>query len=369
MTATADPLAPGGVERRLDDLLERCFDLALRTDVVDGGRGVVGYFPVCFPEEIVHAAGLRPQPVHGGGTTVEVRQADALLGSFVCSICRSTTELGLDGSLARLAACFVPSISDPAKHLVSLWSHNFPDVPARLFHVPQNLSSPAAAEFLAGEYREIAAVMAGLGGRRVAADEPRRSIAVYNERRRRLIGELYQLRRDQPQRLSAAECYPLLRAGAQLRCEDHNAVLSEALGLLRERPALLQDKPKVVLFGGSASSRRSGCWKGSRTPAPSSTTTSWLACAGCAGRCPQAATRSRLSPPPTSTSPPRARSSMTTAAPSKRSWPAWSAEPGPMGRCWPWPSSASRAWTTNWPSPGTSTGRTSPAWSSTSRSG
>lgn len=249
MTATVDPLAAGDVGRRLDDLLERCFDLALRTDVVDAGQGVVGYFPVYFPEEIVHAAGLRPQPIYGGGTTVEVRQADALLGSFVCSICRSTTELGLDGSLSGLAAFFVPTICDPAKHLVSLWSHNFPDVPARLFHVPQNLSSPAAAAFLAGEYREIADTLVALTGRPVTGDALRRSLATYNLRRR-LIGSLYRLRRDEPQRLSATECYLLLRAGAQLRCEDHNALVAEALGLLSDRPALVQDKPRVVFFGG-----------------------------------------------------------------------------------------------------------------------
>lgn len=249
MATAVDTLAAGAVEQRLGDLLERCFDLALRTDVVAAGSGVVGYFPVYFPEEIVHAAGLRPQPIYGGGTTVEVRQADALLGSFVCSICRSTTELGLDGSLAGLRAFFVPTICDPAKHLVNLWSHNFADVPARLFHVPQNVSSPAAAEFLAGEYRGIAGVLAEVTGRPVGEDALRRSIEVYNVRRR-LVGQLYELRRDHPHRLSAAECYLLLRAGAQLRCEDHNAVLAEALALLPARPAQPQDKPRVVFFGG-----------------------------------------------------------------------------------------------------------------------
>src|ERR1039458_4028573 len=68
----------------------------------DGFTGTLGHFPVYFPEEIAHAAGLLPINVLGGGNRLELKHADAHMGSFVCSICRSTVELGLNGSLSSL---------------------------------------------------------------------------------------------------------------------------------------------------------------------------------------------------------------------------------------------------------------------------
>ena len=88
------------IETSLTEILARCHELSLRQRIPDDEAGMaIGYFPVYFPEEIVHAAGLRPHALYGGGNHIEVRYADARIGSFVCSICRSTTELGLNGSL------------------------------------------------------------------------------------------------------------------------------------------------------------------------------------------------------------------------------------------------------------------------------
>jgi len=56
------------VENSFMDLLEQCYDLAMRLEVPDDDQpGVIGYFPVYFPEELVHAAGLRPHALLGEG--------------------------------------------------------------------------------------------------------------------------------------------------------------------------------------------------------------------------------------------------------------------------------------------------------------
>jgi len=89
-----------------------------------GSRGVIGHFPVYFPEEIPHAAGLLPVNVLGGGNRLEIRLADARLGSFVCSIYRSTTELGLNGTFKDLKGFVTHPICDAAKHLAGIWARN-----------------------------------------------------------------------------------------------------------------------------------------------------------------------------------------------------------------------------------------------------
>ncbi|MBI4254539.1 MAG: benzoyl-CoA reductase subunit C, partial [Candidatus Rokubacteria bacterium] len=57
-----------------------------------GGRAVAAY-PVWAPAELIHAAGMLPLSLLGGGTSVELTHADARFQSFVCSIAKSTLEL------------------------------------------------------------------------------------------------------------------------------------------------------------------------------------------------------------------------------------------------------------------------------------
>src|SRR5690606_16132461 len=95
-----------------------------RMDLPPGFHGTLGHFPVYFPEEIAHAAGLLPIALLGGGNRIEMRQADARMGSFICSICRSTVELALNGTLQPLVGMVTHPICDAAKHLAGIWSRN-----------------------------------------------------------------------------------------------------------------------------------------------------------------------------------------------------------------------------------------------------
>jgi benzoyl-CoA reductase subunit C len=239
-----------GTPMTLMDVLERCFELAMRGEVADNEQpGVIGYFPVYFPEEIVHAAGLRPHALLGGGNKLEVRLADARIGSFVCSICRSTTEQGLNGSLRGMKGFFTQPICDAAKHMAGIWGRNFPAQPSQILALPQNVNSPAAVRYVYDEYERLRGVLAEQVGHAILDEAIRDSLRVYNENRR-LQRELYRIRRDDPARLSAVESYLLVRAGTRLRREEHNSILRDALRLLAERRVRPRDKPRVIFLGG-----------------------------------------------------------------------------------------------------------------------
>ena len=47
---------------------------------------VIGYFPVYAPVEIIHAAGMLPVELNGGGDRLDIQHADARFGSFICEI-------------------------------------------------------------------------------------------------------------------------------------------------------------------------------------------------------------------------------------------------------------------------------------------
>jgi benzoyl-CoA reductase subunit C len=237
------------VETSLMSILERCHELAHSDMLEEDMPGVIGYFPVYFPEEIVHAAGLRPHALLGGGNRMEVRLADARIGSFVCSICRSTTEQGLNGTLRPMKGFFAQPICDAAKHMAGIWGRNFPDQPSQLLALPQNANSPAAVRYVSDEYQRLRSVIAEWTGREITDEAIQASIGAYNENRR-LQRELYRMKCDEPARLSTIEAYLLIRAGTRLRKEDHNTLLREVLDLLRERQVRPRDKPRVVFLGG-----------------------------------------------------------------------------------------------------------------------
>ena len=243
-----------GAEAALVELLERCNALRHAPvpeagDLPAGYSGTLGHFPVYFPGEIAHAAGLLPVSVLGGGNKLELKYADAHMGSFVCSICRSTAELGLNGSLKGLSGFITHPICDAAKHLAGIWSRNFPEQLAQILYLPQNVNSPGAVRYIAAEYQRLRGELEALTGHSVDDEALRASVRIYN-RNRRLLRELYAIRRDEPWKLSCTEGYLLLRARTRIPCEEHNEMLEAALPAIRARQRAAQDKPRVVFVGG-----------------------------------------------------------------------------------------------------------------------
>ena len=246
--------ATTGVGAELDDILEYCNTLRQspvpdRESLPAGFTGTLGHFPVYFPEEIAHAAGLLPVNILGGGNKLEMKHADAHMGSFICSICRSTSEMGLNGSLQGLSGFITHPICDAAKHLGGIWARNFPEQLAQILYLPQNVNTPGVVRYVAAEYQRLRGELEKKSGRNADDEALRASIRTYN-RNRALLRELYAIRRDEPWKLSCTESYLLLRARTRIPCEQHNDLLERALPAIRNRRRAAQDTPRVVFVGG-----------------------------------------------------------------------------------------------------------------------
>ncbi len=69
------------------EIIERCeqlhedinFTAAREWKAAEPGRKVIGYLPVYIPEEIIHAAGMLPLGITGGGDQMEVIHGDATI--------------------------------------------------------------------------------------------------------------------------------------------------------------------------------------------------------------------------------------------------------------------------------------------------
>jgi len=212
------------------------------------GRKAIGYMPVYVPREIVHAAGMLPVGILGGGDQLEVIQGDAYYQSYICRIPRSTIELGLTGRLDCLDGMLFPSICDVIRNLSGMWQIMFKDKYVKYFDVPQNFEDGIGGDFYIHEMQLLREDLGKLAGKPVTDDALRASIAVYNENRR-AIGELYAYRAAKPWQAPTSEVYLVARAGMVLPPEEHTVLVREYIAATDavERPR--RDNARIVLTG------------------------------------------------------------------------------------------------------------------------
>lgn len=212
------------------------------------GRAVAGSFPVYSPVELSYAARMLPVGLFGGGNQIEIAHADSRFQSFICSIVKSTLELGFIDKLAPFDALLFHSICDPARNLASVMGRNFPQRRSIYVHLAQNMTSAGAADYLAYEYRRVAGELGEVSGHTPSDDDLRGAIAAYNGMRDRLR-ELYALRASNPEKLSTAELYTLARMATFTDPAESTTLLAESLETALAREARPKDRIRVVVVG------------------------------------------------------------------------------------------------------------------------
>jgi benzoyl-CoA reductase subunit C len=235
----------------------------------DPHRKAIGHMPIYVPRELIHAAGMLPVGVVGGGDRLEIIRGDAYFQSYICRIPRSTIELALSKRLDVLDGMLFPSICDVIRNLSGMWSILFPDRYVRYVDVPQNFEGPVGGLFWKHELQTMRDDFARIVGHAISDDDLRHSIAVYNENRR-AIRDLYQARSEKPWVFPLSEVYLFLRAGNVIPPEDHTAMLRAYMAAAPlDTTRRDQDRSRVVLVGTFCEQpphgllltiERAGCW-------------------------------------------------------------------------------------------------------------
>jgi benzoyl-CoA reductase subunit C len=241
---------------RVLDIVEQCQtlfdDLDLKAvkawKAAAPGRKAIGYMPVYVPREIIHAAGMLPVGIMGGGDSLEVIQGDAYYQSYICRIPRSTIELGLTGRLDSLDGMLFPSICDVIRNLSGMWQLMFKDKYVRYIDVPQNYEDAIGGEFYRQEMQILRDDLGRLRGTPISDDEINASIRVYNDNRA-AVRELYAYRAARPWQAPTSEVYLLLRAGMVLPPEQHTALIREYLVAAEQLTRARRDNARVVVTG------------------------------------------------------------------------------------------------------------------------
>ncbi len=214
----------------------------------DPQRRVVGYFPVFAPRELIEGAGAFPLGLHGGGQQVELMFADSRMQSFVCSISRTTLELGLIGNLDLLDAMFFTNICDVARNLSGVWCRNFPQQQTIFLHLPMHPPGETTLRYLVKEFGRAHRTIATIAGNGHGTEPLHVAIAAGN-RNRLLQAQLEQTHRSEPWNLSLPALYLLRRMGSQMTLAQHNQLLADALGRLQHSTVRPRDGIRVIVEG------------------------------------------------------------------------------------------------------------------------
>lgn len=212
------------------------------------GSKIVGTFPVYFPRELIQSFGIQAVSLQGGGELIEISHAEAYLGSFICSISKSTLELGLAGGVKDFDGFISPYICDVARNLAGVFERNFPDMATHMLHYPQNFHSEGAIKFLTAEYKRIIKKFEKITGESFDPSALKKQIRLSNKKRK-LLNELLEYRRENPGCIPLEELYLLLRIGGLLSNQEYIEILTKALSLIKLNPIRKRDYVPVLIMG------------------------------------------------------------------------------------------------------------------------
>ena len=238
----------------LNSIIEHCESLYTDLDFSyvkqwkkDSGGKAIGFLPVYVPREIIHAAGMLPVGIMGGGDQLEIIRGDAYFQSYICHIPRSTIELGLSGRLDCMDGVLFPAICDVIRNLSGMWKLMFDNRYVKYMDFPQNFDA-AGRQFYRGELEQFVKDLERLGGCEISPAALKHSIGLYNENRQ-VINQLYDLRSQYPHQVLTTEVYLLLRASNVLEVSEHTQLMRDYMreAVKLERPE--RDHVRVVVSG------------------------------------------------------------------------------------------------------------------------
>lgn len=242
--------------KNLNEIIQECKQLAFDLNFSrakkwkeENKKGVVvGYMPIYFPREVIHAAGGLPVGVFGGGDRKQIIKGDAYYQSYICHIPRSIMELALDKHMSHFDGFIFPSICDVIRNLSGIFKQQKIGKFVKYMDFPQNFLPQIGGVFYQQEMQHVMHYIKEINGIEVTTEALNHSIDLYNKNRR-MIERIYDIRQEFPWRLSIEDVYHIVRAGTVIPVEEHNEILEQVCKHIEQKIGTPQDKVKVVISG------------------------------------------------------------------------------------------------------------------------
>jgi benzoyl-CoA reductase subunit C len=210
-----------------------------------GGK-VLGYFCTYLPEEIPYAAGVLPVRILGSHEPQDVTEPH-IFGMF-CPFCRDCLAQGLKGRYDYLDGIAIAQSCLHVRQAFTSWQKHVPVEYSYYLPFPHGVQSSHAASYLAGEIAAFRRSIEAWTGRPIGDDRLADAIGVYDENRR-LLRQVYELRKASPPPLSGEEAMEMVLADQMVDKAEHSAALKQLLPPLAARQSTRGDDVRLMLIG------------------------------------------------------------------------------------------------------------------------
>jgi len=212
------------------------------------GKKVVGFLCTYMPEEILYSADILPVRLRAP-KCAETTSADVYMSHLTCTFMRSCLQLFLEGKFAFLDGLAFTNSCDVVRRLYD----NLREIKPSDFHFLHFITVPHKVNeelviWYKDELNEFAENIKRAFGVEITESRLREAIGVYNETRR-LLRELYELRKRASPPISGAETMSVVMAGSSLPKDRYNQMLEKLLDELRKREGISNYRARLMIAG------------------------------------------------------------------------------------------------------------------------
>jgi len=207
---------------------------------------VVGCFCSYVPEEMIYAAGLLPVRMLGSHEPQDVTEPH-IFGMF-CPFCRDVLAQGLKGRYDYMNGIVLSQSCLHLRQAFTSWRNHVPSSYSHYLYMPNKVQTKHAYPYFAGELVKFKESLEEWTGRKLTDDKLREAAELYNENRR-LMHEVYDLRKGENPPVTGLEAMVMVASSFFVDKKDHNAELKRILPELKSRTIDRDTGARLMIVG------------------------------------------------------------------------------------------------------------------------
>ena len=210
-----------------------------------GGK-VVGYFCSYSPEEILYATDILPVRILGSHEPQDVTEAH-IFGMF-CPFCRDCLAQGLKGKYDYLDGIMIAQSCLHIRQAYTSWIKHIPIDFSYYLPMPNNVQSPHAVPYLAGEIKAFKTAVEKWIGKEITDENIRNGIKTMNESRS-LMHQLYEYKKQENPPISGEETMEVAISQQLIDKKEHSQALKQLIESLKSATAKQNTGTRLMILG------------------------------------------------------------------------------------------------------------------------
>jgi benzoyl-CoA reductase subunit C len=209
-------------------------------------RKVIGTFPMNFPGELVHAAGALPVVVQEDRAPITLGRT--LLYEFYCGYTRSVTDQAATQKFGVFDAFFLVDHCVALLGAVDAMRFELPDKPVFLAQYTASMDEEWTPPEVRKKVESLRSQLGEFCGVSISNEALANSIRLFN-RNRRLLRQIYDLRRSGRTQITATQMQMLVKSSMVMDIEEHTAILTGLVGQLEDEQKTSPELVRLHLSG------------------------------------------------------------------------------------------------------------------------